>query len=675
VIRNQKKPTEFSFVGYSGGAVDLSDHGLDEQAVYNLETTTIKNNRIKMMYNHRTHIGHTKRVENTKKRVIGEGVFSIDNKITKRIKNAAEADFPYEMSMAGDARKVKVEFHPNGVIANGRRFTKPTYLLNHYVVDEMTITEEGRDNKTFLRLSNSKLTRSDVARIKNTAETKIKKRKKIALENARPVKTRKTVTRDEPMPKKRRLKNTASPQKISTGTLLRLNNKYGNDHGDLIARAADENWDRERLKNAIKLDRYEKGLGTGVRLSNTKAQEHDSLLEARIVKACSEDAENTVAKHYGEKIRDRVCNMPDIGLKEFMMQCAHRVGERSFTGHSDAQKLLNFLGHYNKGNLGGRINNAGSFSSFDMPNLFLRTTSIIMEEAWTLSGFFAKEMCYKTSQPDFKKTQRFRPQGGQMWEGLDQQGKIKHANFGDEVYYETELDTKAQMLMIDRTMVKNDDFGAIKEVLKLMVEGSKMVPDYKLVNRMLQAQGAFFKAYAADTETGGAGTGNDVTGGSAALTETGLALAYDLASERTTEKGSVNWLDDIADNWTIVVATKAQERAAWDIVGQKEVVNDTTANTKTKKDNYWYKRFDIKRYPQLSNLTFNSAANRTNWFLWPKDNLYAPFAINWLDGIERPTVETVDAPVDQLGFGVRGYIDVDINDRESEAIVRCRPDA
>lgn len=667
MIRNQKKPTELSFVGYSGGAVDLSDHGLDEQAVYNLKTTSIKNQRIKMMYNHRTPIGHTTRVENTGKQIVGEGVLSIDNRISKKIKNAAKAEFPYEMSMAGDARKVTVTYFPEGTICNSRKFSRGTYVLDNYVVDEMTITEEGRDSKTYLRLNNSKLESKDLVKIKKKA---LIPNPKIRLENAPVVRKKET-----PVVKKRRVANTpsTSPQKISMGTLLRISNKYGKEHGDLIEKAADNNWSKPRLLNAIKMRRLENGLGGGARISPQKAAQNDKLLEARVLKAACSDPEKTVAKHYGEPLRDRVCNMPDIGLKELLVHAAHRVGERGYNGHSDVTRLCNFIGKYNRGQIGSRISNAGAFSSFDMPNLFERVTSVVMEEAWLIGGFFAKEMCYKTSQSDFKKTQRFRPQGGKVWEGLDEDGRIKHAAFGDEVSYETQLDTKAQMLMISREMVKNDDFGAVREILKLMVEGSKMIPDIKLVNRMLQAQGAFFKAYAADATGGSAGSGNDLTGASAALDETGLRTAYDLASERTVSKGGVNWIDDIGDNWVIVVATKAQEQAAWEIVGQQFLVGDTTANTKTKRDNYWYKRFEIKRYAQLSNKTINPNANRTNWFLWPKDNQYAPFAINWLDGIERPTIQTVDAPVDQLGFGVRGYIDVDINDREPEAIVRCRP--
>lgn len=646
-----------------------------------------------MMYNHRTAVGHTDRIDNTTKKIEGEGTLSIENKITNRIKNAAGNEFPYEMSLGMDARKIKLTYHPNGTTVNGRTITKEMYVIKNTIVDEVTICEQGRDSNTSMRLLNSKFNKSQLKRLRNTAPVDDlppkKKKKPVSSKTAEEIlkeakllnisvqeykklllkKAASKIKNSPPTPGKRTMK-----RKVSFGTILRLNNKYP-ESVDIIGRAADENWSKEQILNAIKLRRIENGLPSPVKVGKAGA-ESEKLMEARILNALIEgdEKEKIMIKRYGEKLAERVMNMPMIGVKEWLVQSAQRMGENSFSGHSDVGRLVNFIGRTNRAFQSGRINNTG-FSSFDMPNFFNRVTAITIEESWKLKGFFAKDMCYKTSQSDFKKTQRFRPSGGTMWEGLDQDGKIKHGAFGEEASYETSLDTKAQIVMFNRVIIKNDDFGAIREMIQLMLEGAEMVPDHKLVQHMLQAPGAFFSAYAADTETGGNGTGNDYRNALAALNETSLALAYDLASEQTINKGKVNWLNDIGDNWTIVVATRAMERVAWELIEQSEFVSNTTANTKQTKKNYWYKRFNVRRFPQLANKTFNEWAKRDTWFLWPSESRFAPFAINWLDGIERPTVETVDAPVDMLGFGTRGYIDVEINDREPEAIVRMRPTA
>jgi hypothetical protein len=624
-----------------------------------------------LLYNHRTAIGHTDKIENNKKQVSGLGTLSIENRITKHIKNAAGNEFPYEMSLGMDARKVTVKFFPNGTIINGRKFKQPMYVIGNTIVDEITVTEQGRDSNTHMRLLNSKFEASTLKKIKNAAKLPTPP-------TPSPRKSKKADPVPSPAKKQKRVIKNSEPEddmpKLTLGTALRLNNKYP-EARDLIEKGLDLNWSKGKILNAIKMRRLENQLPQPVRVGKAGA-DSDKLLEARVLNAMLEGdhKEKVLIKRYGEKTASDVMSSPQIGVKEFLCESARRMGENSFTGHSDVGRLCNFIGRYNKSFVGSRIKNTG-FSSFDMPNFFNRVTSITMEEAWKLSGFFAKEMCYKTSQSDFKKTQRFRPQGGTMWEGLDQDGRIKHAAFGDEVSYETTMDTKAQILMLNREIIKNDDFGAIREIIALMLEGAMMVPDYKLVLRMLQDPGAFFQAYAADTVVGGSGTGNDYQNAAAALNETSLALAYDLASEQTMNKGKVSWLQDISDEWTIVVATKAMERTAWELIEQPEFVSNSTPNTKQTKKNYWYKRFTVKRFPQLANLSFTPKAKRTAWFLWPSNNKYAPFAINWLDGVEQPTVETVDAPIDMLGFGTRGYIDVDINDREPEAIVRMRPEA
>ncbi len=641
------------------------------------------------MYNHRTRVGETTRLDNTRKRVAGEGDLSETNRITKKIiNNAKEENFPYEMSMGLDARRIKLIFFPKGTIVNGKKFTKPMYVIKNAILDEMTITEEGRDSQTMMRIKNSMFEKNDLTRIKNSAVKQKKtlptrKRRPDPVDDPTPTPTRKTrvnnkkdnpVAKRKTTTKKRAIAN--SRPTIGLGTLTRLMNKYP-EHSKLIQKAGDEQWTPTRLKRVLHVRKLENALPSNVKLGR-RGKDDVSSLEARVLNAClpnNDHKEKIMIRKFGKQIAENAMSAPTIGIKELLVEVAHRNGERGFTGHSDIGRLMNTVGRINHAvlHMPERLNNHGGFSTIDMPNLFGRVTRVSMEEAWKIKGFMANELCYKTSQTDFKPTQRFRPSGGTEWEGLDKDGRIKHASFGQEKSYTTTMDTKAQMLMFNREIVRNDDFGTIQELLKLMLEGALMVPEHKLVTRMQQAQGNFFvNAVLTDSETGSSGTGNDYVNAAAALSETSLAIAFDLANDQVINKGRVNWINDIDDAWTIIVPTNAMERVAYDIVRNPQYVSNTTANTKQVRDNYWYNKFKIKTYKQLANKTFTSLASRTNWFLWPTDPQYAPFAINWLDGVERPTVETVDAPVDMLGFGTRGWLDCDINDRENEAIVRMR---
>jgi hypothetical protein len=115
------------------------------------------------------------------------------------------------------------------------------------------------------------------------------------------------------------------------------------------------------------------------------------------------------------------------------------------------------------------------------------------------------------------------------------------------------------------------------------------------------------------------------------------------------------------------------ERTAWEIVKQAKFVSNTNANTKQGADNYLYDKFKIRLFRQMNNATFNSNVQSDMWFLYPSSAEAAPFSISWLNGVERPTVKTFDAPVDMLGFAVVGFIDLDVNDRIREFIRRMRP--
>ncbi|MGA4923346.1 hypothetical protein, partial [Bacillus subtilis] len=70
--------------------------------------------------------------------------------------------------------------------------------------------------------------------------------------------------------------------------------------------------------------------------------------------------------------------------------------------------------------------------------------------------------------------------GGEMWEGLSADGKISHTSFGKETRYTSTLDTKGQIVILDRETIVNDDRDVLASMMDAMLEGAMMVPDYKL---------------------------------------------------------------------------------------------------------------------------------------------------------------------------------------------------
>jgi hypothetical protein len=274
-----------------------------------------------------------------------------------------------------------------------------------------------------------------------------------------------------------------------------------------------------------------------------------------------------------------------------------------------------------------------------------------MEEAWMLDAPYAPTICKPESNKDFRPTGHIKPKGGTMWNGLNQEGKIEHGSFGKEDRYETRLSTVAQILTFKREDIINDDIGWIEETLNLMIEGAMMVPDYQLVNLIYNALSA--------------GVIVDGTSKFAlALTLANLETVYNKVKTRQVVKGDKSVKNRTDTKWKLVVTT-GLEKAAWEIIKQ-EVFIQGPDNTLTGRDNYWKNKFEISEFTQLDNTTYHSGAKVGAWGLVPVNVKYSPFAITYLNGQRRPTTETVDLPADELGFGVRGYWDVNLDYRPVE---------
>jgi hypothetical protein len=529
LVQNSSQPNRLKFLGYSGGTVDLADYGFDAPVVYDLETLQIKDQVMPLNYNHRTKIGATDKVENSKQVIRGTGALTEKNKAAQRVQNSMDR---YEASMGLDVRKASVTFHREGLKANAQEFTGPHYLIKNALLDEMTITEQGRDNMTKIhRLSRMEL-------------SKIRGKKKVS-----------------PSPRKsavRRVSNSPAPAPAPAGggelkmiaKLKKLENKYP-DYAEDIWEGAERGHSFNRIHKRILLAVAEDALpqppsvGTGTNVD---------LLEARLVNSLCADPEKTLEKNYGAEVRDQVLEMDQLGLKEMLVVGANQLGGR-YSGFSDIDSLVNFIGQENR----SRIENTG-FSSFSMPNLFKRAAQIVMEESWEVQDFFAPQRCFVTSHSDFKTHERYRPSGGTMWEGLDAEGRVKHGSFGGETRYTAKLDTKAQMLGFNREMIENDDMGVIQELLDLMVEGALIVPDYKLMQHMLSTVDDSSINFWFSTQTTVGGTVYDKNHyTSTALTEANLDTVYLAAQKQTIKKGRVNWVNQVTDRWAVVVPPELEK--------------------------------------------------------------------------------------------------------------------
>ena len=371
----------------------------------------------------------------------------------------------------------------------------------------------------------------------------------------------------------------------------------------------------------------------------------------------------TIAKHVDQKVLDNCMKGSRWSFVETLVNLANSTErQRRFTGFSDVDILCSTIKTSVQQSFLG-INNSG-FSMIDMPNLLKKVTSMMLEERWAINTPFAVQYLKEESNKDFRTTQRIRPGGGKIWDEMKNDGKIEETEFGKETEYRSKLSTSAQLVVFNREDIINDDMGVIADMLDAMVEGALIVPDMKLGKLML------VKAAAANSFWVNA----DNSRTSLALNRANLSTAYNAVRQYNEDRGK-NFVNLINDRWVLITSITGEE-AAFELLKQSRIVQETGAanGTKTGEANFWFGKMDQVTFPQMSNsslLGSGTFVSENTWLLWPKSQRFSPYSITYLRGQRRPTIEAVDLPANMLGVGTRGYWDIEINEREREAVLRA----
>ena len=654
--------TKLSFEGYSGAPVDLSDYGLQHPMIYDLSGVRFKN-KIPILAEHWTPIGHTTNITKTENSLSGEGLASYPGEARDQIIEALNNDFPFEASMGLRAMRSSITLlaEKEKKTINGRTVEGPMYVANSSVLREMTITLMGRDSNTEFTTKNS-----EVVSLLNSMDPTQTQNSDPAQTTPAQTSTAPATTTTAPAAPTAPLNNTAPTTTLIAPTsnkdlfkLAKLSMAYP-AHADKIEKMVDEGKSVTDIENSIKLELYENSLPKMPDIKNS-AQKAEQEITIRFALSAGVSPETLDKAGYDKKLIENADSDYKWSFVESLVNIANASGGR-YTGFSDVEGMCKFI--KNTCNRSLAFNNTGGFSTFDMPNLFQRVTDFMLEERWALSAPFALSVCEEDSNKDFRKKQQVRPGGGELWEEITNEGKLPHAQFGEESKYESDLKTIGQVVSFDRKTIVNDDMGVISRLLAAMVEGAIYNPDVQLGKLMLaqEAASGTFWVNADNSRT------------SLALTRTNLSTAYLAVQDYIETRGTKSINQMLNDRWTLITGPSLEE-AAWDILKQDRIVNDTTANTKTGDKNFWFGKMDYAKFLQMSNSSLLGSGTfvaSTTWVLWPSSKKASPYTINFLRGKKRPTIESIDLPGDMLGMGVRGYWDVKINERERLFILRAK---
>lgn len=634
--------TKVSIRGYSGNSVDLSDYGVDAPVVYLMSGINTNRQKIPYLLNHSHNqiLGHTESITNSKE-IVAVAVHSYPSTLSKETAGAIGNGVPYQASMGLELDLDSVTYHAEGVVeANGRTFNAPIYTVGKSELVELSATLFGRDGDTEV----TKLSKETLMTIKNNKPGGSPGKEEPVVDPALALQEELKNAKAELEKTKAELAKKETPAPANGGmpdtflNALEMMEEYP-DHKKIVLNGIKKGFTKEQIENEIKVEKMVNSFPgvPGVHVPDNKVE---NTYTARIALSLGVQPE-FLEKKVGKPAVDNAMKQGHIGLKESLMLCANANGGR-FNGHSDSVQLSKFVKNL-------KVNNA--FSTIDFPNLMHQITEWRVEEAWMLDAPFAPEICLKQSNKDFRPTGHIKPKGGEMWNGLNNEGKINHATFGEEDKYLTRLHTFAQIVTFKREDIINDDIGWIAQLLDLMVEGATMIPDYQLVNLIYNA-----------TTAGVIDSGT--TSRTLALSLANLNTLYEQIKLRNVTKGDKAVKARNETKYWLVISPSL-EKTAWEIINQEKFVQGPTGEFVGER-NYWKDKFDVKMFNQLSNTTYHSGALNGTWGLVPQNVKYSPFAMTLLNGQSKPVTETVDLPADELGFGVRGYWDVNLDYRPVE---------
>lgn len=644
-VENGTELKRFKILGYTGKPVNLMSYGVEHPVVYNVEGITV-NSKIPYLLDHYQPIGHVENIRKEQGTIVGDGVHSYPNAQSLEVAQAIENGVPFQSSMGLDISESDVTFVAEGVVSvNNQTFEAPIYVVNKSTLVEQTATLFGRDSDTEI----TTLSKDTMMRIKNgkgagnnDPAPKGGDKPSGEIDNKETPTTPNTPT----PPEKPQTPVGPTNNGLSALEIIRLSKLAGDDEDcfKIIENGAKEGWDEDRISESIRLHKLEKDYPVvpNGNLPQDK-QKVENNFTARLALSFNVSPEFLETK-LGKETVGQAFDQGNFGLRELITVVANSNGG-SFNGHSDIEDACKYI---------KRLNNNQQYSNIVFPNLLERVTQFSMEEHWSIGKPWSVDHLLGQSQSSFKPTGRIRPSGGQMWDQLDKDGRIQHGSFGEEKTYLTYLKTIAQILTFKREDIINDDLGVIEEMMRMMVEGATMVPDFMFVQKLYNGIGTFLKT----------SKDNVAFGAPAAFDRDSLKIAYDKVRRYSIKKGDKEVYSNFNTKWKLVIP-QALEQEAFEILQQSRVVSGT--DDVVGSQNYWYKKLEITVFDNLDNTTYHAKASDDVWGIVPVKQTLAPYSISYLNNQRRPTTEAVDLPADMLGMGIRGFWDLEVNEREEEA--------
>lgn len=686
---NPNPTSTFSMVAYNGGVMNVPNW--PRPVIVDLQGMQVQHQKNPALYDHDVSkiVGHTTEVENTGTRVNIKGVVSGEVDEAKQVRAMGKREFPWQSSLGLGVRRNRIEQVPRGKVVhvNGADHVGPVDVARQSRFREVSFTPWGADSTTSATITASQLQEEEKMEVNNILaaigdnltdaqrtqleSTLLKASAGDVLSDAEKSLLAKLAPESDVAKDDNEEVPVAASANVNIEKELRaqaasvqrdiaaINAKFS-DYPDLAAKAIEGEWDEERQDVELKAARLEKlqadRAGNEIDSFNVSVKGSSNELEVAeaafaLSAGCSpedlmnpEDAaidaqDKTFIKSSFKKYDEATVDLAlshygtQFGPGQMVIWMARKFGKFSGFVDTNREKALK-----------------AGFTTIDLPTVFGNVLNRSLLAAYRNQTLTWNRIARAGSVRDFREVTRVRTFGTGYWESLGPSGDIKHGNLSEETYT-NRAQTVAQINMLAREDFINDDLGALRRLTSDMARYGALAPEVGVYSHLLDADGGTFFS---------AANGNLLDDSPTTFDITGLGKLHTLFRKQTSgqpkkdsRRGKPKPYPSI--NPEILLVPVELEVAAWELTNSTWVKTD--GGTKEPTANWARGRYTVISSPYLSDTGIHANANGTSYYLLANPNDVTAVEIVFLNGRQRPTIESVEPEAQNLGMGVRGWLD------------------
>lgn len=647
----ENKPSTFSVVAYTGGAMELG--GWDLPVVVNLESIRFGKSLVANLDHDRTkRVGHVTSQMVTDGQLVLDGVISAATESAREVSQSAASGFVWQASIEANVNSRQHIAAGKTASVNGQTFEGPIYVVDS-TLKGFGFVSHGADDNTEVSIAATADTPKEkkmAPEVKAWVESMnldpatLSKDQLDAIEanyQGKPAPTPKPATLDDGFDKLQAEQDRKN--QITQYALSACEGRFGAEIESIKAMATQAiQAETPVTEFRLKLMEATAPAGVTIRTPDRDTGLNNRVLEAAVCQAGNLDGhENKFRDQDLQAAQDRFGG--NIGLNQLILLCADANGYRA--GYSSKVNLEAQRYAFGMTSANPSISAANGFSTISISTILSNVANKFLMRGWNAVENVWSQISRTRNVNDFKEITTVSLTGDLTFEKVGPAGEIKHGTLGEETYG-NKADTYAKMLAITRQDMVNDDLGALTDVPMRLGRGGA-----------LKLNDIFWTEFLNNSAFFAAGNNNITTG---ALSDASLDAATTVFRNQTDPDGEPLGLSP-----RILLTPVAVEGTARRLMNSERVIGSTDGGD----TNIWAGRYTPLSSTYMSNAKYtgNSAVA---WYLLADPMDMPVIEIAALNGNVAPVVETADADFNVLGVQMRGYSDVGVRKQEYRAGVR-----